>query len=80
MMVMRELKGGVSVAGMDAVQRGVRGWTRVFGKRKAVPPVLWKSSDRMIRELLLCVGDTALNGQTQLRLLPSSLGVVLCPI
>ena len=33
-MVMRELQGGVTAAGMDAMQRGVRGWTRVLEKGK----------------------------------------------
>ena len=33
-MVMKELKGSVIAAGMDAMQSGVRGWTRALGKGK----------------------------------------------
>lgn len=64
-MVMMELKGGVAAGGSAERSEGM---DQGVGKRKAVPPVLLKSSNWTSPELRLCVGDTVLKGQTRLRL------------
>lgn len=64
-MVTRELKGGVAAGGSAEQSEGM---DQGVGKQKAVPPVLLKGSNCASPELRLCVGDTVLKGQTQLRL------------
>ena len=61
-------EGGSRVSWDECHAKRSEGMAQGAGKMKAVTPVLLKSSNCRRPEIFLCVGDTVLTGQTQLRL------------